>query len=324
MTPGDISGIAIGCLLVACAIIICVFFILGYVTFLNTLRRPKNAVPPYAEGFLALMGPDFKEFVEFQKTAARAAKELPSEDAEVTSDDGLTLRAKFFPASPESKKTVLFLHGYRSTGMGDFGALIGFYLRSDYNVLLPDMRASGFSEGSYSGFSVLDTKDAVKWLAYLDNRILEGKVIIHGLSMGAATAMNVSALPSLPLNVKCIISDSGFSSAAEILKYQITQIYKLSAFPIFDIAELFCRKIARYDLKKVTPLKSVADSSVPIFFIHGERDLLVPTYMGEACYAACTAPKDKWIVEDAGHAQCYFKERAAYEEKVTEFINKYN
>lgn len=324
MTPGDISGIVIGCLLIACAIIICVFFILGYVTFKNALRRPKNSAPAYSESFLSLMGPDFKEFAEFQKTAARAAKELPAEDAETTSDDGLTLRGKFIPASPESTKTVLFLHGYRSTGFNDFGALIGFYHLSDYNVLLPDMRASGFSEGTYTGFSVLDAKDAIKWIGYLDNRVPDGTIVIHGLSMGAATAMNVSAHASLPLNVKCVISDCGFSSPAEILKYQIKQLYKLSPFPIFDIAELFCRRIARYDMKKVTPLKSVADSSVPIFFIHGEKDLLVPTYMCEACYAACTAPKEKWIVEDAGHAQSYFKERAAYEQKVIEFITKYN
>ena len=138
--------------------------------------------------------------------------------------------------------------------------------------------------------------------------------------MGATAAMLASA-KDLPNNVKGIIEDSGYTRTWDVFVYQIRQIYKLTPFPILHIAELFTKKKAKYNFRE-SAVKAVSMSGVPILFIHGAKDKLVPTYMCNACYSACTAPKDILVVEGAGHMQSHMRATAEYEAKLDEFVAK--
>src|SRR5699024_3257176 len=110
----------------------------------------------------------------------------------------------FYRNPKETKVTIVCLHGYNSTGYGDFGSRALGYLQSGYNVLLANHRHHAKSEGKYIGFGVLDRKDVRLWLEAANARIPNGEIFISGVSMGGATAMQASCLP-MPENVKGII-----------------------------------------------------------------------------------------------------------------------
>ena len=79
-----------------------------------------------------------------------------------------------------------------------------------------DARAHGASEGKYIGFGCLDRNDLVRWIEYVISLLGEDcEILLHGTSMGGATALMASGL-ELPNNVKGIISDSAFTSPAEV------------------------------------------------------------------------------------------------------------
>ena len=61
-------------------------------------------------------------------------------------------------------------------------------------------------------------------------------------------------------------------------------------------------------------------AKVPILLIHGSGDTFVPCSMCETIYQNCASPKKKLIIEGAAHAECYYKDTAAYENALTEFI----
>ena len=60
-----------------------------------------------------------------------------------------------------------------------------------------------------------------------------------------------------------------------------------------------------------------------MFFIHGDKDDFVPTWMVYQLYNAKPQPKQLWIVEGADHATSYLHERETYTQKVKAFVDRY-
>ena len=79
-------------------------------------------------------------------------------------------------------------------------------------MLQTDARAHGESEGDYIGFGCLDRKELLKWIDWvIDYCGDDTEIYLHGISMGASTALMASGL-DLPSQVKGIISDCEFTS----------------------------------------------------------------------------------------------------------------
>lgn len=187
--------------------------------------------------------------------------------------------------------------------------------------MIVDHRSHGESEGTYIGFGCLDRFDALKWIKYLEKRCGKNcQVMLHGISMGGATALMVSGL-SLPDCVKGIISDCGFTSAWEVFDSVLKNTYHLPSFPILQIADVMAKREAGYGLNECNALNEVAKSTVPILFIHGDADTFVPSRMCHKLYKACKARKEMLIVKGAAHAESYYKGTEKYENKVKEFLN---
>lgn len=80
------------------------------------------------------------------------------------------------------------LHGYRSDYTGAL-QLAAPYYEAGYQVIAPDLRACGESEGDYVGMGWLDREDILRWIDFILADDPEAKIVIHGISMGAATTM---------------------------------------------------------------------------------------------------------------------------------------
>ena len=66
------------------------------------------------------------------------------------------------------------------------------------------------------------------------------------------------------------------------------------------------------------------NTTVPMLFIHGDKDSFVPFYMLEQNYQAYTGDtKEKLIVHGAGHVQSYLLETEKYWDTVFQFLKKY-
>ena len=143
-------------------------------------------------------------------------KEHPGRDVTLTADDGLTLHGVYY-ANAETADThrwALVLHGYRGDYTGAL-QLAAPYYEAGYQVIAPDLRACGESEGDYVGMGWLDRKDVLQWIDYIIEQDPEAKIVVHGISMGAATTM-MTAGESTPDNVKAFVEDCGYTSVWDI------------------------------------------------------------------------------------------------------------
>ena len=248
--------------------------------------------------------PDFyKDSPHYKVSRAGMAymKTRPCEDVYMTSRDGLRLHAYLFPADGEPKKFVVGIHGYRSYARPEFGPYIEFYHSLGYSLLLPDDRAHRPSEGTYIGFGVLDRLDCVDWVKYVRERFGDDTdVLLHGVSMGAATVLAASGEEDLP-PIRGVVADCGYTGAWDILSHQLA--HRLPRWPFLNLCEKICKQKAGFSFHEYTPLQQVQHAKAPILFVHGEKDQMVPCHMVHELYEACSSEKRLLVVPEAGHGE---------------------
>lgn len=241
---------------------------------------------------------------------------------QITSDDGLRLSAIYLPAADPQQKTAILAHGY----MGNAETMWQFahmYHELGYDVLVPDARGHGESEGNYIGFGWPERKDYLKWI---DKVLLEKgqkeKITLYGISMGGATVMNTSG-EQLPDNVFAIIEDCGYASIKDELVYQYKELFDLPTFPVIQMTNLVTRLRAGFFFTDGDVRQQLAKNKTPILFIHGTADTFVPFSMLDEVYAATDAPKERWEVSGAEHAKSYSVDPKKYSDKVKSFLKAY-
>lgn len=250
-------------------------------------------------------------------------EEQSFEEIQMTSFDGLELQGYFLPAKNPTNKTVILAHGYLGQGM-DMALYAQYYYESlGYNIFTADARGHGKSEGDYIGFGWHDRLDYVKWIdEILDKVGSDSEIVLHGLSMGAATVLMTSG-EDLPDNVKAVIADSPYTSVHDMFRYQMKRMFHLPSFPFLNTTSMVTKARAGYSLKEASSLEQVKKAEVPILYIHGGSDTFVPTKLAHELYEETNSEAELLTVPDAGHGESYILGEDEYIETLTTFLAKY-
>lgn len=249
-------------------------------------------------------------------------KSVTYEKLNITSDDGYNFDAVMFLQDDYSDKWVLMLHGYTGWKEEMYRYAYHYYLMG-YNILCPDLRCSGSSEGDFIGMGYTDSFDCLKWLDVIIKRDADARIVLHGQSMGAATALIMTGNEDLPDNVVACVSDCAYTSAYEMFADKCKSWFNLPAFPIVDSAVLMLRLRGGYNLRDASPIDAVAKSDVPTLFIHGMDDALISESMAERLYMAEAADKELYVVCGAGHAQSSDKDPIGFYDAIEKFLENY-
>ena len=242
---------------------------------------------------------------------------IPYEPVSILSRDGLKLFGKLY-RTEGSDSVSLLMHGWHGIAERDFAAGVQIHLAHGDNVLLIDERAHGRSEGHVIAYGVKERYDCLDWISYiLENFGPDVRILLHGVSMGAATVMMAAGL-QLPENVKGIIADSGYTSPKEI----ICSVIKDKGYPpkqVYPLIRLGARLFGHFDPSSASANMAMSACTLPALFIHGTGDDFVPFAMGEANYNAAKGPKLFVRAEGAPHVMGYLYDKEQYLEKMNEF-----
>ncbi len=237
--------------------------------------------------------------------------------------DGTTLQGYYLPADTVSDRFVVCSHGYRSRGKREFRLMTKFYHDKGYNVLLVDHRASGESDGRRITFGMKESADLLQWIDWVrDEKCADAQIVLHGVSMGAATVLLLSDREEILPNVKFIVADCAYTGVVDEFRGVLEKAHIPHRALIAGV-DAVNRVSSGFSLHAVSPNESVKHAVVPILFIHGKSDTFVPTQMSRENYAACTTEKDLLLVDGAAHASSYPTDSAAYEAKLEKFMDKY-
>lgn len=244
-------------------------------------------------------------------------------DTFIINRKGRQLHAMFASAAKPTDKTAVIVHGYTDNAIRML--MIGYLYNNDlnYNILLPDLQDNGLSEGPAIQMGWKDRLDVLNWMNIAND--IFGKhtqMVVHGISMGAATTMMVSGEAQQPF-VKCFVEDCGYTSVWDEFSFQLKDMFGLPEFPLMYTTSWLCNAKYGWNFQEASSLEQVKKCSLPMFFIHGDADTYVPTRMVYPLYKAKSEPKELWIVPGATHAMSYKDYPQEYTERVKKFVGKY-
>ncbi|MGI5887952.1 MAG: alpha/beta hydrolase [Oscillospiraceae bacterium] len=246
-----------------------------------------------------------------------------TEEITIVTNDGLKLYGYQLSAgSKPSPVMAVLVHGHECRAK-ELGFLANMYLSVGIDVFAPDLRAHGKSEGKYFTMGPAEASDLIRWIKELERRQPRRKYVLHGVSMGASTVMIACGEPDLPKSVICAVEDCGYADLKKELNHEFEkQMPKFLSKPAVFSVNAISRLRNGRDLSDKSPLEGVKKSVIPILFIHGSSDPVVPVDDCLELYAASQNPlSDIMVVDGAKHAVSYFADPDKYSDRVKKFVS---
>ncbi len=247
--------------------------------------------------------------------ASERMDNMPNTRITRTSEDGLKLSARYY--KNESDKLIVFFHGVHAVAWNGLAFVAETFWQQKYNVMIVDQRAHGQSEGMYSTYGYRESDDVLCWLDRLADMKLS-EIVLYGISMGA-TALGLASDRIKDDRVKALIMDCGFTSLYDLEKH----ILNYNHIPDFLMSGMIVagNAIFKIDNKECTQ-EHIKNSDIPMLFLHGTADRVVPIECSKNNLDACKSMKEMITVDGAGHTTATVVGGEEVREKICDFINK--
>jgi len=281
-----------------------------------SLFRGLIVKPNFGEKNAPLSKSDRELFFSENAKAVEWFNTLQREEVFVT-NNGLKLHGVYI--DQKSDKSVILIHGYAAKLKYRIQDA-PFYYKQGFNILLIDLRTHGDSGGKYITLGKYESLDLLKWIEWLNQRTNNSKIVLDGVSMGAATVLCATAL-DLPANVVFAVSDCSYTTMRDLELAIYVRFILLPDWLVIGLLELYAHRWGKFSFYKNGPIDCVKKAKIPILFIHGQGDKLIPPAMTNKLYENCTSKKMLLKIPKAGHAMSFCYDRQKCNDAILKFID---
>lgn len=218
-----------------------------------------------------------------------AAVGVNPEDHFFPSEDGTRIHAWLVRAE-RPVGVLLYFHG-NAGNLAHRSEKLRRLRNAGFTIFIPDYRGYGRSEGSPTEEGVYkDARAAHDYLVTLPN-IDPSRIIAHGVSLGGAVAVDVA----VHRRFAAMILESTFSSAPDVAA---------AVYPFLP-----ARFLMRTRLDSESKIGSL---HLPLLFIHGTNDSVIPFRLGKKLFEAANHPKRFEPIAGADHNDILFVAGESY------------
>jgi len=241
------------------------------------------------------------------------------EEVQFITSDKLKLKGWYTP--PQNGKVIIFVHGL-GANRSDLLDEAGLAVSKGYGALLFDSRASGESEGNVNtlGYSErLDVHAAVDFVHAQAGS--DAPLALFGHSMGTGSVL--LAAVEIP-RLRAVIVESAFETLEDNVHEGVKALTGLPSFPFAPLVVFFGERETGVDIHAVRPIDFVGKlSPTALLFIHGAKDATVSVRNAYDLYAAAKAPKQLYILPEAGHVKFLQAEPNRFPKTILTFLETY-
>ncbi len=245
------------------------------------------------------------------------------DQVETTTSDDLKINSwRFTVENAEGVVVVIHgMHGQDASSLLEFGK---FFYNNNYETFCIDLRAHGKSEGDEIGFGYTETRDLNSLLDWIkiQPKYKDKEVILFGLSMGGATAINTTSIRS---DIDKVISVSSYASYEKtFLDYMrkddvpefLVQAFKPSIRMLLSL---------KYNTSptKNSPVFNIKDITIPTLLIHGSNDQQISVDQAYKLKENGNENVELWVVKDFNHlvvTDILDEENDWYRDRLIDFI----
>ena len=234
-------------------------------------------------------------------------------------DSGDRLQGWWLPATPKSvtilpdepaqilpsPKVMLYFVGVgRNIGDYNYLARVSAFRQLGFAVLVLDYRGYGRSQGAFPNEAQLYEDAQAAW-QYLrrDRQIPAEQIVLYGESLGGAIALDLAIRQP---DAAGLIMQSSFTSMADAVRHRaFTRLLPIN--PILT--------------ERFESLEKIGQLDMPVLFLHGEADSVVPYTMSRRLYEAAPYPKQLFLIPEADHVSIYQPGDASYLKAIATFVD---
>ena len=301
-------------ILIFIAINILAFLILSAVLYSALLVRTKkekwgrNVSMPEDPEYVAL----YSEALKWGETYEPNCRELDIKNGK------LRLFGKYFDFG--SDKAVIIIPGRMECCSYSF-SFAEPYRKAGYNVLAIDVRSHGLSDGKICSLGYKEYSDIIAWGTYLHDSLQIKEIILHGICIGASTALFTMISEKCPDYFRAMVADGMYVSFGESFKNHMIEKNR-PLFPFYPLVMLYIRIISGADAVNDGPLNRISKLKKPILFIHSRKDIYSLPEKAEELYALCGSEHKKIVWFDkGGHSRVRFNNPEQYDIAVKNFLD---
>lgn len=217
------------------------------------------------------------------------------------------------------RNVVIICHGHTWNKLNSVKYAQIFY-NLGYSVVIYDHAYFGSSDGNYTTLGYYERNDLSAVIDFVRTQFGQDCFLaLHGESMGAATVLGLLGLRS---DVDAVVADCAYSKTMAFYRELCRVNVHLPSFPVVDFANVESRYTMNYDFRSFNPIDSVANSAVPVCFIHGMDDKFIYPHHSQDMYRASTSPLSQLhLFAGAAHARSYQADKELYAQIVANFLS---
>lgn len=262
--------------------------------------------------------PDDKEYSDMYAEALQWGERYADHKQEVSViSTGLKLVGEYFDFG--SDRAVIIIPGRTES------CLYSYYFSEPYraagcNVLVIDNRAHGLSEGVYPTLGHMESRDLLEWGKLLHDRFGNRQVFLHGICIGASSALFALTSPDCPDYMAGMIADGMYTTFYESFKCHM----RLDHHPIFPVALEVMAQIRLHAKANVVtdgPIRRIGALTKPILMLHSREDTFSLPEKAQQLYDMCKAPGKKLqFFAQGAHSRVRLKNPAEYDRTIVDFL----
>lgn len=212
---------------------------------------------------------------------------LPYQELRIPTVAGKTLFAWLLPR-PNAAGTIVILHGWGGNAEMMLPLALPFY-RAGLNVILPDARCHGRSDGD--SFSSLPrfAEDLGRVVNWLGSRNGPGagteRVILLGHSVGAGACLLEA---SRRRDIAAVISIAAFAHPEWMMRRYLGRWHLPT--PLVSLILRYVQWVIGHRFEEIAPIRTICAIPCPVLMVHGREDRTVPVTDMRAIQARCERP----------------------------------
>lgn len=217
-------------------------------------------------------------------------------DCWIPTEDDITIHGWFAPAD-SAIATLIISHG-NAGNISHRLPLIRRLQQAGFNVLMYDYRGYGRSQGSPDEEGVYKDGRAAFDYALTLPGVDKAQILLWGTSLGGAVAVDVAT----HRKAAGLILESTFSSGKEVAQM---------IYPFLPV-----RFILHSQFNSAEKIRNV---HIPLLFIHGTMDSIIPIGLGKKLFQAAHEPKEFYEIPNADHNDTFFVGGDSYIQRIASF-----
>ena len=235
-------------------------------------------------------------------------------------NDGFKLYGEYYDFG--SNKAVIIIPGRTESLMYSY-YFASPYERAGFNVLVIDIRSHGNSDGKYDYLGIGEDMDIIRWSQLLHEQFGNESVILHGICMGANTAIHALTHRDCPSYISGFVSEGCYISFYECYKRHM-EVDKHPTFPVLPMVMHLIKVHTGTDVNKTRPIDFISRVTVPTLFLCGKKDVYSLPEKSQLLFDKLGSSEKELVwFEEGSHSHLRIAGEELYDNAIISFMNKH-